>query len=526
MGTYSVKFFISKIERKKISLLDFHEISLDQVKGKLPSEFTTEEIQLEIVKSYLREHPLEGKMIFQLPLMFMTSRYLTLPVAQRKKAEMMIPFQLDEDLPFPIGEAHYTSYLYKNNNTTRAQVFTAKEDLFDEYYQVLKNNNILPSVLTTEVSVIQNYVESQKITGNFCILDIGHTTTKAYMITNLKVIANHVSHLGGQNLTEVIGETYHISPEEAQIYKHTNAFFLTEAQYQTVNENQRKFAEIMKRTVSPLLQDLKRWLLGFRVKNSFPLDRVYITGGSSQIQNIENFLSQHLDVEVSFLNIDSSMASKSAAYPEEKNLHRFSMVNMMTITQRNKLSLPNFLIGHYQSLFADNLSLHSSVFVGFRSIIFGLCLASLLGVEAFFVNKSAAQIDKTYKKMLRKPDVISMTVRELKRLKKKPEKLSKKIDQKIALKKKEIKSLLGLSKINALTPLAKISRTLKSNKKVNMVSFSSSNGESSASFSSDFPSELSTIKKILERSQLKDLNVNYKSGSKKLAINFKVSSDE
>ena len=73
IGTYSIKFFEVQKERKSLKLLHFTEVILDEVRETMEEEVETEEIQTEIIESYLDEmdavhtEGFEGKIIFQVP---------------------------------------------------------------------------------------------------------------------------------------------------------------------------------------------------------------------------------------------------------------------------------------------------------------------------------------------------------------------------------------------------------------------------------------------------------------------------
>ena len=60
------------------------------------------------------------------------------------------------------------------------------------------------------------------------ILDLGHSTTKAYFIHQQQIVSTHISYVAGSVIDQVIAETYQISLPEAIIYKHQNSFLLTE----------------------------------------------------------------------------------------------------------------------------------------------------------------------------------------------------------------------------------------------------------------------------------------------------------
>ena len=133
-GTYSVKFLHLFLERKTVILKGFSEslLPIHEVDTK-PFEPPIEQ-QCEIIKNYLHQKQFVGKIIVNIPSELTTSRYLTLPTEKLKKASLMIPYQLDENLPFPINESHYSSILYKQNKSVKAIVNITKLSDFDIFY--------------------------------------------------------------------------------------------------------------------------------------------------------------------------------------------------------------------------------------------------------------------------------------------------------------------------------------------------------------------------------------------------------
>ena len=84
-------------------------------------------------------------------------------------------------------------------------------------------------------------------------------------------------------------------------FKHQNSFFLTENQFDDVDEDQQEFAKLMKIIFCLLSWILKKWLFGYRVSRGSNIEKIIITGGTSRITNIDNFLSQNLNFPVEVL---------------------------------------------------------------------------------------------------------------------------------------------------------------------------------------------------------------------------------
>jgi Tfp pilus assembly PilM family ATPase len=514
IGSYSVKFLEVKLERKSVNVLDCQEVIIAKVQPQLSDEATLEDIQYEIINSYLKQSGFEGKIMYQLPCEHSTSRFLDLPVNNRKKAELMIPFQLDENLPYQATDIHYTSTLMKKGQNFSALINIAKTEYFDQVYSKLQEKHILPALLTTELSVVQSAIDPIKLTANYCILDIGHETTKAYFIHNKQIISNHTSHIAGKVLDNVIAQTYNISLEDASIYKHENCFFLTDNQYNEVDKDQQEFAKLMKQSFWPFILELRRWELGFRVKVGQPIERIYITGGTSKINNINNFISQSSSLPVEPLRIPDCVGVSKGQY------ENFGVGQLMAISQKAKTPPANFLVGDYSSGYSNNISLHSSAFIVTRvAILCVLIITGLLVEQTFFLKPEEKVLDKKIQKLLKNQTLrISQKVRR--KYKRNPERILSIMSKKNKQIKQEIKTIMSAAKVNAVNPLSQLSDILKSNKLINLDHFKSSYGEVEAIFTSQDIKELEKMKGHLESFNLTNLKTQIIKKEKSMKVTF------
>ena len=172
IGTYSVKFLKTKLDRGKVAPLSVQKSLVSEILDTTePTQSSIEDAQISIVKEYLKSG-FNGKIIYQIPNEYVTSRFIQLPVTNKNKAEMMIPFQLEEQLPFPIATSHYSMALKKDADNMKAMVCISKTNDFEPFYNKIKNANILPNILTTELACINNFVSTSKNGLSLCHL--GH----------------------------------------------------------------------------------------------------------------------------------------------------------------------------------------------------------------------------------------------------------------------------------------------------------------------------------------------------------------
>ena len=94
----------------------------------------------------------------------------------------------------------------------------------------------------------------------------------------------------------------------------------------------------MKKIFTPLMQEYRRWELGYRINYGEKVNTIYLMGGTAKINNISIFLMESLEVKVEYLPEFGYLKK------EEQN---FSLAKMMGLSQKGKYVLPNFLYGEF-----------------------------------------------------------------------------------------------------------------------------------------------------------------------------------
>lgn len=515
IGSYSVKFIEMKPERKNFLLVDKQEIILDEVQYHYPNIEDMSELQREIISNFIQKKGHEYKIIFQLPSEMITTRYLEIPGASKKKVEMIIPFQLDENLPYALSQAHYSSRIAKNTNHFDVLSNITQSATFNEFYGHFENRDIQPNILTSEISIIQAYIEHIRMNELCCIIDIGHKTTKIYFIKNRQIVSNHISHVAGQTINDVISRTYQISHDDAVIYKHANAFMLTDDQLEEVSPEQKEFALIMKQVFSPLISDLKRWEIGHRVKHGTAIEKIYIMGGTSAINNLDNFIYSHTGIPVSYT---PSINDFKGDYENKENA--FLISKMMGIASRAPNTIINFLVGKYQVASATFISLHSATFIGMRSLVLALIILGGLATEKFFfLDKQEKALDSKIRSVIKRPN-LAISNNDRKSYIKNPNRILNLLKKKNKMITDEVSAIYSSQEINALKSLSLLSKLLTNNPEVSLEKFTSNGTEVEAQFLSQNSEILNSVVRTLKEAQLPSLSVKYSQNQTVLNVTF------
>lgn len=517
VGSYSVKYISSFVEKRKVNHVEMSEIILRDYMNDHPDLLTLDAqatIVQEIIDSTARA---DTRIIFQVDNEMLTTRFLALPVKSKKKAELMLPFQLEEDIPFALSEIHYGYRMEAAKTQHFALVGLMRDSAFEAYYNTFKEKNALPNILTSEASTVENYFNQNPIAGPFCVLDIGHKTTKAYFFYNSRLIVTHVSYLGGTDINEMIAQTYKIDQDEAILYKHQNAFLLTTTQFDEVDQAQKDFATAMDKTLFPLISDFARWKVGFKVNYGLSLQSIFITGGTSNIKNIANYLTEKWDIKVVQLEtFDKVEGEKIDLNP--KNKSKYALANMMATGMKRKNRFINLLSGKFAQASAAEIPLHSFAFLGVRvAAVAAVLLVSLLA-ERFFIERDVKFVNLKLNSVM-KNEVLALNGRLRRSVATNPKPILDSLNKREKGIRQEISTIQSAIEIKALSPLVTISQ-LAASTQATLVEFKvSDSNEVTATFTAEAASELNNLKAQFERSALLDVVVEI--DQKKLQLKLK-----
>jgi general secretion pathway protein L len=503
-GSYSVKYLSTYVERKKTYHTDMSEIVIRDYMSD-HKDLTPEEALNSIIQDIidLNAKP-DTRIIYQADQRMMTTRFLTLPVKSKKKAELMLPFQLEEDIPFPMTDIHFAYRMEGQKNQHTALIELVKNAIFEPFYNPLRDKSILPNILTTESSVVENYFHQIPMSGPFCVLDVGHTTTKAYFFYNSRLLMSHISYVGGQQINEMIAENYKINMDDAVIYKHQNAFLLTSSQYAEVEPEQREFASLMDKVFSNLTGDFLRWKIGFKLNLGMNLQHIYLCGGSSNIKNIANYISEKWDVKATLLEtFDKVEVDKIDINASNKS--KYALVNMMAVGYRKKSRFINLLTGRFAQASHSELPLHSFAFISVRAAIVTLIFTVSLFAERFFIEKDITSINTKMNSILKNEELEIPG-----RLKRQAVLNPKPVFDKLISKQREIKQevsiLQSAIELNSLPPLLSVSQISAGHQGATLIEFKSSEtGDITATFTAETVDDLNKLKKQFEQSSLMEV---------------------
>ncbi len=435
------------------------------------------ERQLQLISDYLeRSEEPKNHVFLTLPSDIVSTRYISLPVKNKRTAMSMLPFLIEEDLPYSLNECHWAETLITENKQTHATVAVVKKENFESFYNIILKHGLKPEVLTSDVSSLANIVSSNKdlFPESFCIIDLGHHATRGYFFFDNKLVANHNAYVAGATITDAISKTYGIKTEEAETYKHQNSFILLEDQYDNVDGDQKEFSRLMDNTLKPLINEIRRWDIGHRVNHGIRASKIYICGGSANIKNFDNYLEEQIGIPVDYFN-PYQIVDDHFIEGDKKYRNRFSQIVALTTNVGKKSRMINFLKDKYALSQDFDLPLDTVSFIAVRMAILTIIFSVFLVAEIILTNIQVSNAKKMASNLFQNPN-LDMSKQYKRKIRAATiqqavlQRIQRKLDTKIKLVNQEVKIIQSSLEINALSELVDLFDIIES-KEVELTKF-------------------------------------------------------
>lgn len=313
IGTSQVKIVEIQTTSKGFQLV--------QAQTKNLSRATGTDLELEVIE-FLREacakyDPLTTRFCVALRQDKVAIRNKTFPFADRLRIQKTLPFELEEDLPFSADNAVFDGKIIRiHGSSSEVLAAAAPKQHVAHLLQLMKDSNIDPFLVSTEGTAFANLLEhwneplpqtpaappvleegsERPARPIHLVLNIGHSRTLVCAFEGSSLVGVRSVLWGGRNLADAIAKKYNLPPLEAQKELDLKGFILTtrqEASYEA-----KIFSDLIAKGVRELVRDLQLSMLEFKSEFGGAITQVQMTGGSSGIQGLAPFLTQHLEVPV------------------------------------------------------------------------------------------------------------------------------------------------------------------------------------------------------------------------------------
>jgi len=221
------------------------------------------------------------------------ARHLSLPKMSEDELKKAIIFELEDHIPFKPEEVYLDFRIVgdelNSENKMRVVLVAAKKDFLDFRIELVRKAGLEPRLVTMDALSLMNtlyfnYPNKEKT--NVALLNIGDK------ITNLVIAREKIPYFirdtrfGGESITALLQTKMELDKKAAEELKHN------------LKDASSDVPKLIKTTLASLLNEIFVSIDFFENLTEKKIDEIYLSGGSSQLFGLKEFLGGYLSLEI------------------------------------------------------------------------------------------------------------------------------------------------------------------------------------------------------------------------------------
>ena len=239
-----------------------------------------------------------GQMAFQ--------RFAAIPMAGgAEKFEQMVRYEIEQNVPFPIDEMVCDRQVVGDTESGDKSVLivAAKVDQVEELTSAVAAAGFTPELVDVAPLAITNALkQAQGDAGCTILLDIGAKTTSLVIAEGDKLYNRSIP-VAGNTITKDVMAALGCTPEEAEQLKRERGYVSMGGVTEDDDETTDRIAKVCRAVLTRLNAEISRSINFYRSQQggSAPV-RMYLTGGTALLPQIDQFFAESLGIEVAYFN--------------------------------------------------------------------------------------------------------------------------------------------------------------------------------------------------------------------------------
>lgn len=225
------------------------------------------------------------------------SRYIELPIMNKTELDSSMKFEIEKYVPFPIADVcsdYAVIHEMKDKAKMSVLIAAAKNEIIQKKCKTAKEVNLGLKAIDLDSLALANFaaeVAGLREKGNCCgIINIGKTAANIDILIEGAPYLSRDIFIGGDDLTKKMVEALEIEYAEAEKLK--------------LNPGKRleELLSIWDPVLNNLAAEIRVSLDYFEARNNRAVEKIYIVGGTSRMEGIEEYLNRLLSVEIKKLD--------------------------------------------------------------------------------------------------------------------------------------------------------------------------------------------------------------------------------
>ena len=226
-----------------------------------------------------------------------------------------IQWEAGQYIPFDIEEVKIDFQVLDSDPTTgnlNVLLVAVKRDLIGEYTSILSQAGLTPTSLDIDAFAVQNAYEiNYPINGSeiTVLANIGAGTTNIAVVKGTNPLFWRDIQAGGNNYTDTLQREMNLTFEQAEALKKGEPVEGVRAE---------QGIPILNAVTEEFAVELKKNLDFFKVTTGEAnINKIVLSGGGTQVPNLDRYLSQHFGIPVEIMNPFSNIRVDEKEFPQD-----------------------------------------------------------------------------------------------------------------------------------------------------------------------------------------------------------------
>ena len=239
-----------------------------------------------------------GQMTFQ--------RFAAIPAGGDDRFEQLVRYEIEQNVPFPIDEMVCDRQVLGDTpaGDKSVMIVAAKTDQVEAITSAVQSLGFTPELVDVAPIALTNAVRHASGDDGSCsvILDIGAKTTSLVIVEG-DTIYNRSIPVAGNAITKEISAALGCTAEEAEQVKVESGYVSMGGVTEGEDELSDRVSKVCRAVMTRLHAEISRSINFYRSQQggSAP-SRLYLTGGTALLPQIDVFFAESLQVEVAYFN--------------------------------------------------------------------------------------------------------------------------------------------------------------------------------------------------------------------------------
>lgn len=401
IGSYSIKAVEILNTLKSYEIVNFYENVVPHLDG-VPMDA----VAPGCMEQLFRENNLTAdRIVTAMPGQFISSRVMSFGFTDPRKIETAVFADIESAVPFDMDEMVWDhQVLGQINNQSVALAVMTRKAFLRSFLDLLQRINIDPKIVDIDSLAFYNLSSYMPAEPGECygMVDVGHEKTSVCIVRDGVLRMFRSINLGGRYITEFLARDLEVSFQEAQRIKHqVSRIMCAEDRASDLSGDERMVVERMTLATNAIIKELGRTFYAFKTWDKGPISKIYLSGGTSIIQNLDKFIEDQLEVKALPCRLDSTDLKLSIDTKEHAAILPQSVAigirTVSTLKNHSQINLRTGEFAYVQNY--ENLLRIALRGARLASIAVALLIFSY-AVKAIFYGQHISKVQDQYRKEL------------------------------------------------------------------------------------------------------------------------------